>query len=267
MLAGELTCAAAKGASIMAAALKREKNSFAVVATKVFESIGVLNKGSADLAAGEVGEDEAAETMSVVPPALNVTRVSGVAAVIASSGAAALAIFNVDKSKDSAGVVAAAYGSAGLIVSASLIAVAVILYADIRARSDRAAIGSVTTASKPTDNASAASDLKGPWEEAMKRLETVSSGLARATGDRLGYSKLWLDASSTAGMVSGLSPQSDLQDEHSRLLAAHGRVTELLEHLIGDRSAENADVGEIELLVTAMRETVNNMQSQPAVTA
>jgi hypothetical protein len=246
------------------AEMDRKSTSLAVLVTKAFESIGVLNKGSANLASGVVSEDRAAEELSVVRPALNVTRVSGVAAFIASAGAAALAIFNVDKSKDSAGVVAAAYGSTGLIVSTSLIAVAVILYADIPARTGSAAALPATTVSKSRELAVVTSDFHHPWEEAVKRLETVSSGLARAKGDRLGYSKLWLDASGTAGMVSGLSPRGDLQDEHSRLLAAQRRISELLEHLISDQSKEPDDVREIALLVNSMRETVNNLPAQLA---
>lgn len=248
----------------MGPALKREPKSLAVVVTTVLESVGLLTKGSADLASGKVSEVEAAQDLPIVPPALNVTRVSGFAAFIASAGAATVAIFNVDKSKDSAGVVAAAYGSTGLIVAASLIAVAVILYADIRARSQSVAPGTAAAVSKPKGDATAASDMKGSWDDAVKRLEAVDWALTRAAGDRLGYSKLWLDASGTAGLVSGLSPESDLQDEHSRLVAALGRITHLLEHLIDDRSAERSDVGEVAMLVMAMRETVNNMPLRPA---
>jgi hypothetical protein len=248
----------------MGVALKRQSNSLAVLVTKALESVGVLNKGSAEVASGNVSSDEAVKALPVVPPALNVTRVSGVAALIASAGAAALAIFNVDKSKDSTGVVAAAYGSSGLIVAASLIAVAVILYADIGARLRSSSSGSAAAVPSPQGDAAAPSNVKGSWDDAVKRLETVDSALARAAGDRLAYSKLWLDASGVAGLVSDLSPERDLQDEHARLLAAQGRINQLLEQLIDDRSAESADVSEIAMLVNAMRETVNNMPSQPA---
>jgi hypothetical protein len=64
-----------------------------------------------------------------------VTRVGGLTALIASAGAAALAIFNVHKGVDQASVVVAAYVSVGAIVAASLLTAAIIISADIRARS------------------------------------------------------------------------------------------------------------------------------------
>jgi hypothetical protein len=244
------------------AVMKRDQKSLSVLVTKALESVGLLNKGSADIATGNVSQESAAEKLAVVPPALNVTRVSGFAALIASVGAAALAIFNVDKSKDSVGVVAAAYGSVGLVVAASLIAAAVILYADIRARMEGPAAATAAVKLMTANNASGATGIRGHWDEAVKRLETVNAALAGARGDRLRYAELWLDASGTTGIVSGSSPDDDLRDEHARLLAAQGRITELLEHLIGDYSEHTADVGEIALLVRKMRETVNNLPSE-----
>jgi hypothetical protein len=43
------------------------------------------------------------------------------------------------------------------------------------------------------------------------------------------YAELWLDASSTTGIVSDLSLSGDLRDNHADLLAAQGRVNEFLE--------------------------------------
>lgn len=240
--------------------LKRNSNSLSVWVTKGLESVGVLNKGSGDLAAGDGAANEAAENLPVVSSALNVTRVSGVAALIASAGAAALALFNVDKANDPAGVVAAAYGSAGLIVAASLVAVAVILYADISARSQNAPTATATAAAKPKGEASGASDVKSQWDEALRRIETAGSGLTSAT-DRLDFSALWRDASGTSGMVSEVTPPVDLQDEHSRLLATQGRIIDLLKGLIDDQSTSAGDVGEIAAHIRDMRETVNNISS------
>lgn len=105
----------------------------AQVVTKAFESLGVLNKGSAAAAAAP---DAAATTTAVTPVssnALNVTRVGGLAALVSSVGAAAIALFGV-KTTDKPAIVAAAYASVGAIVAAALIAAAVIVAADIRTR-------------------------------------------------------------------------------------------------------------------------------------
>ena len=240
--------------------LDRKENSLSVLFTKALESVGVLNKGSADIATGKVSTDEAAESMPVTPPALNVTRVSGLAALIASAGAAALAIFNVDKSEDSTGIVAAAYGSAGLIVAASLVAVAVILYADISARASAAPTTAPSTGAKAkgADAAQAtAASVKTSWDEAVKRLETVASGFPRAS-TRIDFAACWRDASATTGMVSEISVPDDLRDEHSRLLATQGRIVELLKLLISSPSS-TGDRDEVADHVLDMRETVNSI--------
>ncbi|HEX4804845.1 MAG TPA: hypothetical protein VFU94_02995 [Conexibacter sp.] len=101
--------------------------------TRVFEAIGLLNKGSATTP----GAPDASDMDRVQPVstnALNVTRVGGVTAVIGGAGAAALAIFSVDPARDATAVVVAAYASVGLIVAAALVTVAIIIAADIRAR-------------------------------------------------------------------------------------------------------------------------------------
>jgi hypothetical protein len=117
--------------------------------TAVFESLGVLNKGSAAAAAApepsEVDQVQAVSTNS-----LNVTRVGGLAAFIAGVGAAALAVFEVDKAHDHASVVVAAYVSVGVIVAGALLAAAIIVAADIRAR------GAIAVATSP----SAVADLQ-----------------------------------------------------------------------------------------------------------
>jgi hypothetical protein len=99
----------------------------------IFERLGVLNPGSSEAAA--VPDPADAEKVGpVTSNALNVTRVGGVTALIAGAGAAALALFNVDKATDRTAIVVAAYGSVGLIVSAALLVTAIIIVADIRAR-------------------------------------------------------------------------------------------------------------------------------------
>jgi hypothetical protein len=155
----------------------QRESGFAKVVATIFESLGVLNKGSAQAAAAP----SASET-SVVQPissnALNVTRVGGVGALIAAAGVAALAIFNVKKDEDPHSIVVAAYASVGLIVASALIAVAVILAADIRARA------SIATATAP------------PTAQTPAEIKSVrGSGETKLTLDRA-YSYVLVDAGS-----------------------------------------------------------------------
>jgi hypothetical protein len=101
--------------------------------TTFFDSVGLLNKGSADANAVPTSA-EAAQIQPIVSNSLNVTRVGGLAALVTSVGATALAIFNVNKKTDPATVVMAAYLGAGAIVVAALLAAAIIIAADVRAR-------------------------------------------------------------------------------------------------------------------------------------
>jgi hypothetical protein len=107
-------------------------------AAKLFEFFGLLNKGSADAPAAP-DPDAAGQTQSVSSNSLNMTRVGGVTSVIAGAGAAALVLFKVDRASDPQAIVAAAYASTGIIVTAALLTVAIIISADIRARSKLAA--------------------------------------------------------------------------------------------------------------------------------
>ncbi len=118
---------------------------FAKVATTIFESLGLLNKGSANAAAAP-SPGEANQVQPVSSNALNVTRVGGVVTLISGAGAAALAVFSVDKTHDPASIVVAAYASVGLIVASALFTVAIIISSDIRAR---AAIAVATSGAPP----------------------------------------------------------------------------------------------------------------------
>ena len=80
---------------------------------QALQAIGLLNKGSADAAAA------AAAAAAISDDALNVTRVGGVAAEIASAGAASLVLFGVGKVKDRASIVVSAYLATGAIVVAA----------------------------------------------------------------------------------------------------------------------------------------------------
>jgi hypothetical protein len=142
---------------------KRRRLSFAWLVTLIGESIGLLNKGSANTPAapgGETGDQTAVSSNS-----LNVTRVGGVGALISGAGGAALLLFKVNKAKDPHSIVVAAYISVGVIVAAALVAVAMIIVADIRARSGLAAASATTAAAARKTSAAQ-----------VKYIETVASG-------------------------------------------------------------------------------------------
>lgn len=105
--------------------------------TKLAESLGLLNKGSAKAAAPTASDT--ATVQPVTSNSLNVTRVGGVSTLIGAAGGAALLIYNVNKTKDRASIVVAAYAGIGVIVAAALLTVAIIIAADIRARASIAA--------------------------------------------------------------------------------------------------------------------------------
>lgn len=107
--------------------------SFAGWVGLIFESLGVLNKGSMKAQAAPDAGD-VANLQPISSNTLNVTRVGGIGALISAAGGAALVLFNVNKKTDRASIVVAAYVSVGLIVAAALVTVAVIIAADIRAR-------------------------------------------------------------------------------------------------------------------------------------
>jgi hypothetical protein len=128
----------------------KRDSGFAKVVTTIFESVGLLNKGSANAVAAP-SPSEADQVQPVSSNALNVTRVGGVATLIGGVGAAALAIFSVDKAHDRTEIVVAAYASVGVIVASALITVAIIIAADIRARAAIAVTTSASSSQKPVD--------------------------------------------------------------------------------------------------------------------
>jgi hypothetical protein len=153
---------------------------FAKIVTIVFESLGVLNKGSAETAAAP-DPDEPVATQAISSNSLNVTRVGGLAALITAVGAAALAVFNVDKTADEAPVVVAAYASVGVIVAAALLTAGIIVGADIRARKEIAAVTppagtDKTSTVSASDEAAEVKVLKGSAKGEMvleKRFDLV----------------------------------------------------------------------------------------------
>lgn len=99
----------------------------------LFEILGLLNKGSAKAQAVPDASD-VAKVQPISSNTLNVTRVGGITTLIGAAGSAAMLIFNVNKATDRAPIVVAAYLSVGAIVTAALLTVAIIIAADVRAR-------------------------------------------------------------------------------------------------------------------------------------
>jgi hypothetical protein len=114
----------------------------------IAESLGILNKGSAKAPAAP-DASEAAQVQPISSNSLNVTRVGGIASLIAAAGGASLLIFNVNKTTDRASVVVAAYASVGVIVAGALFTVAIIIAADIRARTATAVATAPAPATAP----------------------------------------------------------------------------------------------------------------------
>lgn len=219
------------------AAVKRSPNGVPALVTRVFESIGLLNKGSA-----AATTSSAADTGSPIDStALNVTRVGGLATLIAGAGAAALALFKIDKD-ESATIVAAAYASTGGIVAAALIAAAIIIAADVRARAlATAAAPRAESASGP--NAASANSPVGvrqQWGKALARLQGVRDGLPAGAGTRTDYARLWMKAMASTGFSKDLTPTAALLDEHASLSAGQDRICALLEGLMQDRKETSA---------------------------
>lgn len=146
--------------------------SFAGIVAVIAESLGLLNKGSARAPAAP-SATEAAQVQPISSNTLNVTRVGGVTSLIAAAGGAALLIFNVNKTTDRASIVVAAYVSVGVIVASALFTVAIIITADIRARTATAVATAPSAAATPAQQSQhasvkyvtdAASSLEGTYE-------------------------------------------------------------------------------------------------------
>lgn len=109
------------------------------VVTKLFSALGVLNAGSAETAAAKPADRDGAGT-GITDSSLNVTRVGGVATFITATVLGLLGTFNAADEKRVA-VLVAIYAVIGVIVAAALIAIAMMISADIGARKDLAVGG------------------------------------------------------------------------------------------------------------------------------
>jgi hypothetical protein len=242
--------------------LKRSSTGIPALATKLLESLGLFNKGSAALTTGELTDEDAAGKTPVTPPSLNVTRVGGLAAVIAGAGTAALALFNIDKDADADAIVATAYASTGFVVAAALITAAVIIAADIRART--AATLTPVSASKvraPSEATTPAADLRSAWLNALERLQNVKDELTTAQ-NRNDYSRLWLQAEASKGLINSVVAESSLADEHELLSRGQAEVCRILSELRTSTTNVADDVSELRTIVETMQSVVNNISIQ-----
>ena len=235
--------------------------------TKLFELIGVLNKGSSRSPATPKTGDAAA-TAGVSSNALNVTRVGGFAAFIASAGAAALAIFNVNSTTTRASIVVAAYASVGAIVAAALLTAAIIISADIRARvatnpppspspSPSGAAASKALAKAASTDAATFGDA---WYRALSMLHDAVDRLDRAPDSTSSEvvdaaTTAWLDAAASTGKTQSLKPADDDQITlQARLSTGQSSVITLLKNY-----ADSGDVTTKAAAITRVRSVLDSL--------
>lgn len=233
--------------------------------TKLFEIIGVLNKGSSRSAATPKADDAAA-TAGVSSNALNVTRVGGLAAFIASAGAAALAIFNVNSTTTRAPIVVAAYLSVGAIVAAGLLTAAIIISADIRARvaANPAPSPSGSTGGKALAKAAPADadNFGDAWYRALSMLHGAVDRLDRAPDSPADAAKdaasaAFMKASASDGKTKDLKPAGGEQATLHALLSTgqSSVVSQLEDYFKSGATAKKSDV------ITSIRSVLDSMDS------
>lgn len=200
-------------------------------ATRIFESVGLLNKGSSTSAATPAS-GEAAVTAGINSNSLNVTRVGGLGALVAGVGASALAIYNVNKDEDPTAIVVAAYASVGAVIAAALLTVAIIISADIRSR----ASANLATSPMATAKASEPDQFAETWQNALAKLE----GALDRTGNESGEpaARAWLDASASSSTTAKLTPSDDKANLHAQLVAGQSFVLSRLEKLIAEQGKD-----------------------------
>jgi hypothetical protein len=213
-------------------ATPRQPNGFGALVTRLLETLGLLNKGSAESAATPTS-GEAAQTTGVSNNALNVTRVGGLAALITGAGAAAIGLFHVNVKTDPASVVVAAYGSVGAIVAAALLTAAIIVSADIRART--ALNAQAAAPAPPAPQATDADSFGNAWYRALSMLHAAVDKLDLTDdSDReawlQGSTAAKLTAAASTGLTEALHPSAGAQaTQHQLLKTGQSSVVSLLE--------------------------------------
>jgi hypothetical protein len=185
-------------------------------ATKLLESIGLLNKGSSSSTATP-SPDTNAGTVGVATNSLNVTRVGGTASLTIAVGTAALTLFHLNAHTATAAR-ATAYGAVGLVVSTALIATAVILQSDVRARS---AI-EIAAQARSVEIAQSAATTRATWSEIVGDLEhSLIVALRGGADSTFAAARL---ARQTAAASSQIVPRPAYAMQHSELIALQGLV-------------------------------------------
>ncbi|MER5445509.1 hypothetical protein ABT052_24195 [Streptomyces sp. NPDC002766] len=193
--------------------------------------------------------------------ALNVTRVLGLGSLITGTGAAALALFGVDKTDDPS-VVVAAYASVGVIVAAALLTAAIIVSADIRARvamnAPTALPASVkrTTAQGLSAGGSDTAAFVAAWHDALDVLRGALKESEQYVDDQL---TAWLDACASTHRTALLQPAEEQRAMHDRLQASQRLVLARFESLIGEEDARTRmrSRAEIEYVLEAMDRSIH----------
>jgi hypothetical protein len=221
---------------------------FATGATKFLESIGLLNKGSSGSPATP-SPDTNAGTVGIGTNTLNVTRVGGTASLTVAVGTAALTLFHLDTHTAPAAR-AAAYAAVGLMVSAALIATAVILQADVRSRS---AI-EIGAQARSVEIAHSNATLRANWSEIVNDLEH-STILVLQGGINSTFEAARL-ARETISTSRQFVPPSALSMKHSELMALQGLATAQFVEMANawpDGEIPSAEVRKLEPVIDSMR--------------
>jgi hypothetical protein len=209
---------------------------FGDLVTRLFEAVGVLNKGSAASAATPP-TDVAAQTTGVSNNALNVTRVGGLASLVTVVGSAAFAIFKV--SNQPVAVKVAGYASVGVIIAAALITAAIITSADIRSRTvlnAQAASPSAASATPASQQATDAGSFKSTWYQALSMLHAavdIFDAIDEPRWMHGGVTNAQIQADAAGRLTNNLHPDPDQATLHAKLQAGQAKVVSLLQGATG----------------------------------
>jgi hypothetical protein len=191
--------------------------------TKALESIGLLNKGSSKTSATpSPGED--AGTVGISTNSLNVTRVGGMTSLTVAVGTAALTLFQLNAGT-AAEARAAAYLAVGFMVSAALIATAIILQSDVRARA-RLEISAQDQSARLNLSDTA---FRAQWEEIVSNLE-YSLILVMRSGPDAAFEALRV-AKSTLEPSRTITPSAANATSNARLIALQTHIVSSFTYL------------------------------------
>ena len=191
--------------------------------TKALESVGLLNKGSSKSSVTPT-PDENAGTVGVSTNSLNVTRVGGMSSLTVAVGTAALTLFQL-KPNTAPEARAAAYLAVGFMVSAALIATAVILQSDVRSRTKI----EISAQSHSADLKSSDVAFRAQWVEIVGNLEYGLILVMRSEPDAA-FNALQI-ARTTIAISGGILPSTAHAMSHAKLIALQCHIVSSLTHL------------------------------------